>query len=152
MSILGIIFMVKNISFEHIQREIMPRLPKKIIFATIAFLASYFLILWLIKDIGVLIRGKVHPDVKIYTTAAVNMVDLSIFVTLSASTLLLMGKKKPPGYVLGLMIILMVPQTMIALSIWTFINIYYQNLGLKSLEFPLIIFAGILYSEKKTKE
>ena len=43
-----------------------------------------------------------------------------------------------------LMIILMVPQTMIALSIWTVINVYFLNLDLKSVEFPLMIFAVLV--------
>lgn len=143
--IYAMILMIKDISFEHIRNEIMPKLPIKTITVTTIILASYFFISWMIIDFSSLFQGVVHPDVSIYTTAGFNIVDLSVFVTLSITGMILMLKRKPLGTILILMLILMVPLTLISLSIYLVMNVHFQQLSISSIEFPLMIFAVVVF-------
>lgn len=143
-SIFAMILMINDISFEHIRNKIMPRLPIKTMTVITLILVSYFFISWMIIDFSSLFQGVVHPDVSIYTTAGFNIVDLSIFVTLSITGIILLFKRKPLGTILVLMLILMAPLTLIALSIYLVMNVHFQQLSILSIEFPLMIFAVVV--------
>ena len=144
-SFIVILLIMKEISFRQITAEILPKLPVKTISIFVLFLAAYFLISWLSIDIKTFITGENHPDLGIYTTATFNVIDLSIYVPLSITSAILLLRKKPLGAILSVMLMLGAFYTLSALSVFTFMNMAYHELGIADVEFMLIIFAVVCF-------
>lgn len=141
LSIFAVVILIKDVTFGNIEKAVISKLPRKTIAVFVLVLAAYFIISWLIMDFDILINGKIHGDIDTYTTAEVNVTDLSIYAPLSVLGAVLLLKKKGFGAVLCVGIILMAFQTLATLSVYTVLNTVYCGLEFNQIEFSLLIFA-----------
>lgn len=139
--IFAAIFCISGVNSESFKKEVLPRLPVKLITISNFVFAAYFLISWLIIDFSTLLNGSVHPDLSIYTTAGINITDLCIFVPLAVASGVMLLKGKTLGAILSIGILLLVFQEMIALNLYSFMKVAYLNEGLDQIEYPLMIIA-----------
>lgn len=139
----AVIYMIKDVSFEHFRQAIIPKLPINTIAIFVMFLASYFIVSWLVIDFTTLLSGGIHPDLAIYTTADMNVTDLSIYATVSISGAVLLLKRKALGAIISIGMIGMAFQTLTALSIFTFLKVDFHHESISNIDFPLVIFAVV---------
>lgn len=142
-SIFTVVFLIKGISFEYLQHDVLPKMPIKFISIFVFLLASYFIISWLIIDFTALFLGTIHPNLDIYTTADLNVTDLSIYAPLSITAGVLLLKRNPLGAILSTGIILMAFQEMCALSMFSFLKVSYLKEGMAQIELPILVFVPV---------
>lgn len=141
LGILEAIYCIRGIHADSFKKQVLPKLPGRLISVANFVFATYFILSWLIIDFTALFKGSIHPDLSIYTTAGINITDLSIYVPLAVSSGVMLLKRKPLGAMMSVGILLMVFQEMVALNIFQFVKVGYLGQGPEHLEFSLCIIA-----------
>ncbi len=137
------ILLLRLVNYEHIEDNVAVKLKTNWIAYLTMFLASYFILRWVATDLSLLFDKGIHKDLAHYTTAGINVTDLMIYAPASILSGILLLRKQMVGLVACLGIIMMAAHTLIVLSITSFTEMSYFDLGIDSLRFPIITFAII---------
>lgn len=115
-SFFSFILMLLNLDIKSISQYFNPKTPVKFVGYFLIFLTSMIALLWLSVIVPPLIDGSIIPkSVEHYTTLIVQGFDLSIFLPITFISGLLLLKKRPYGYLMASVTLILLSLLMTAL-------------------------------------